>query len=180
MGMILLYGILILLILVIVAIILLIRSLKRKSNGGIGCSILIFAFVIFILLGNTIDEMNLDKDDVRNDLKFLGVELIEEFEILDNDVTGMPERYQETELKVSKNDVAKLISRIINSKNFVDSSKGVINKNKFSGLESEILNFEYPEFYARELNIEINGIPTHLILSIDKISNDVRYQKFED
>lgn len=178
--MVLLFGILILLILVLVAIILLIQSVKRKSNVGIGCSIFIFAFVIFILLGNTIDEISLDKDDVKNDLKYLGVDLREDFEILDNDVTGMPEQYQETKLNVSNNDAAKLIAMIKNSKNFVNSSNGVINKNNLSGLENEILNFEYPEFYSRELNFEIDGIKTNLILSINKTSNGVRYQKFED
>ena len=84
MGMILLFEILILVILSIIALIILIRSLKRKSNGGIGCSILILIFVIFILQGNYIDEMTINKDDVKKDLKFIGVELREEFEILDN------------------------------------------------------------------------------------------------
>jgi hypothetical protein len=124
--------------------------------------------------------MTLNKDDIKNDLKFIGVELKEDFVILDIVVTGMPERYQETKLKVSNNDASKLISMIRNSKNFVYSSNEIINKNNSSELESEILNYEYPEFYSRELNFEINGIPTKLILSIEKNSNDVRYQKFED
>jgi len=180
MGVGLLIGFLILIILIVVAIILLVYSLKRKSKVGLGCSTVILIFVILVFSANSIDEIMLDKEDIRNDLKFLNVELSEDFEILDNKITGMPEFFQETELKISNKDALKIITLIKSSKNFVDYSKIKDNNQFLSNSKSEIKNYRYPEFYSREFYGEVNNIATRFTIYIKEGSNKIEYKKFED
>jgi len=46
--------------------------------------------VMLTLLTNTLDELKISKKDVISDLKHVEIELKFEFEIINNNVTGMP------------------------------------------------------------------------------------------
>src|ERR1035437_7546777 len=183
MGVGLLYGLIFLLLFLLAGIGLLIYSRKKKSKIGLAVSIIMLLLVIFALLTNTIDEFSISKKDIISDLKHIDIELQDDFEITNNKVTGMPERIQETEIQISKEDKDRIIKQIRNSANF----KSFANKSELSndtdteqfGFSDKILNFKYPEFYSRETYTKIGNFPTRLFLSIYDNSNIIKYQRIE-
>ena len=94
----LLKGLIFLLIISVFGVFLFIRSIKRKSKIGIIISILIGIFVTLCLSINTLDELTHTKKDVLNDLIYVDIDLKNNFKIIDNTVSGMPERNQETKI----------------------------------------------------------------------------------
>ena len=180
--MILIYGLIFLLIFSSIGIGLLIYSRRKKSKVGLIISIVMILLVILTLLGNTIDELTISKDDIIKDFKHINIELKDEFKITKNKVTGFPERIQETEIQITQKDKEKIISEIRNSINFKSYKNGkeLTKNNEQYGTSIKIFNFRYPEFYSRRKYTEIDSFPTRLILSIYDNSNKIKYQRFED
>lgn len=117
-------------------------------------------------------------------MQVINLNLKDTFKILENDVSGMPERYQKTKIEISNADKQKLIEEIINSKNYEDlKTEEDIKKNSEKDdryTSKNILNYKYPDFYSREFYTEINNIPTRFFLKLDIKSNELEYQKIED
>ena len=184
MGVGLLYGLLLLIIFFLTGIGLLIYSRKKKSKIGLVVSIAMLLLVIFVLLTNTIDELSISKKDIVSDLTYLKIELNDDFCITKNNVTGMPERIQETELQISQKDKERIISEIKNSANFKSfaTQQELANDTDTEqfGTSEKIFNFKYLEFYSRETYTKIDNFPTRLFISIYDNSNTIRYQRIED
>ncbi|MCA4777813.1 hypothetical protein [Empedobacter stercoris] len=178
------YLLIILVILTTCCLIWLFISIKKKSKIGIIIPILFFLFVGFLFSLNYIDENTISNEDVKNDLQVINLNLKDTFKILENDVSGMPERYQKTKIEISNADKQKLIEEIINSKNYEDlKTEEDIKKNSEKDdryTSKNILNYKYPDFYSREFYTEINSIPTRFFLKLDIKSNELEYQKIED
>lgn len=133
---------------------------------------------------NYMDEKTITNEDVEKDLRVMNLKLNDNFTIIENDVSGMPERNQRTKIEISYVDKKRLISEITNSNNFKD-----LKTDKEISLDSEkdnrytskeILNYKYPEFYSREYYTDIENIPTRVFLQIDIKNNILEYQKIED
>ena len=184
MGVGLLIGLLLLIIFFLAGIGLLIYSRKKKSKIGLAVSIAMLLLVSFVLLTNTIDELSISKKDIVSDLKYINIELKDDFEIKSNNVTGMPERIQETEIQITQKDKDRIISEIKNSANF----KSFANEQELTndtdteqfGTSGKIFNFKYPEFYSRETYTKIDNFPTRLFVSIYDNTNTLKYQRIED
>jgi hypothetical protein len=178
-----LIGFFILIILVIIFVLLLIRTLRKKSKIGIIVYGIILVILISIFFVNNIDEIQITKQDVKNDLKHFNITLKNDFIIENNSVSGMPERNQETKLKISENDAKNIILEIKKSNNFIEfknDAEFLKNNNSENAEENgEILNIKYPTFYSRELYKTINNISTRLYLNINENENILQYQKFE-
>ncbi|MNK55026.1 hypothetical protein D3C87_740260 [compost metagenome] len=184
MGMTLIYGLLILLILLLIGLIVLIVSLKKKSISGILISVLLITPIFSVLLANTFDELSISKNDVISELKHLGVVLKDDFKIVDNKVTGMPERYQETEITISiadRNRIIKVISEAENFKSFKNDEEIATDTTYEQFYNSnKILNLKYPEFYRKEISKEIDHISTRISLTVYEKDNVIIYQRIED
>jgi hypothetical protein len=140
---------------------------------------------MLLLSTNTIDELSISKKDVISDLNHLNIKLKDDFEIINNKVTGMPERIQETKIKISQKDKNKIINEIRNSANFktLINELDFIKNSSFDSVESEntLHNFKYPKFYSREIHIKINNkIPKLFCLSIYDDNTIIKYQIIED
>ena len=184
MGMGLIYGLIILLIFLSLGIGLYIYSRKKKSKIGLTISVIMIVSVILTLLTNTIDEFCISKKDVISDLKHIGIELKDDFKITNNNVTGMPERIQETEIQISREQKDRIISEIRNSANFISyANESELSSDKNTeqfGTSDIIFNFKYPKFYSRETYTKIDNLPTRLFVSIYDNSNTIKYQRIED
>ena len=184
MGMVLIYGIIFLLIILFIGVIIFVYSRKKKSKIGLIISSLLILFVILCLLTNNIDEWTITKKEVAIDLKYLGIHLKDNFEITENKVSGMPERYQETELSISEKDKEQILNIITKSANFKSYSSGeeIIKdtSNDQNVMSEQILNYKMPEFYSREKYCRIENFPTRLILTVDDKSKILKYQRIED
>lgn len=134
------------------------------------------------LLSNSIDESSITKNDVKNDLKYFEVELIDNFEIKTNIVRGFPERIQETEIVITNKDKEKIISEIKNtsSLNSYDfSSISYTGDEEFDSVY-KISNLEPPYFYYQIKTIKrVNGLFTRFHLILRNNSNIIEYSKFE-
>jgi len=184
MGMVLIYGLIFLLVFLSIAVGLFIYSKKKKSKVGLTISIVMIAMAILALLTNTIDEFTISKKDVVSDLKHIDIELKDDFEITNNKMTGMPERTQETEIKISQKDKDRLISEIKNSANFKSftNRQEIINDTDTEqfGTSEKVYNFKYPEFYSRETYTNIDNFPTRILVTIYDETNTLKYQRIED
>ena len=133
---------------------------------------------------NRIDELTISKNDIISDLRHIDIELKDDFEIKSNNVTGMPERMQETEIKISQTDKERIIRKITKSPNFRSfaNEKELVNDKDIDqyGASDKIFNFKYPEFYSRETYIKIDNIPTRLFVSLYDDTNIIKYQRIED
>ncbi len=173
--MIIIYGLISLLIFLSIGIVLFIYSKRKKSKVGMTISVVMIVLVFLALLTNTIDEFTITKKDIITDLKQVDIELIDHFEIINNKVTGMPERIQETEIQVTQKDKDRIISEIKNSANF----QSFANKQDLAS-DGVIFNFKYPEFYSREILQIMDNIPTRIFVSIDDNTNILKYQRIEE
>lgn len=182
--MVLIYGLIFLLVFLSIAVGLFIYSKKKKSKVGLTISIVMIAMAILALLTNTIDEFTISKKDVVSDLKHIDIELKDDFEITNNKMTGMPERTQETEIKISQKDKDRLISEIKNSANFKSftNRQEIINDTDTEqfGTSEKVYNFKYPEFYSRETYTNIDNFPTRILVTIYDETNTLKYQRIED
>ncbi len=182
MGMILIYGLIFLLFFLSIGIGLFIYSRKKKSKIGHTISVVMILVVILALLTNTIDEFTISKKDIISDLKHIDIELKDDFKITDNEVTGMPERIQVTEIQITQKDKDRIINEIKKSANFKSFANGqeMANDTEQFGTSGKVFNFKYPEFYSRETYSTIDNIPTRLFVSIYDNTNTLKYQRIED
>jgi ABC-type transport system involved in multi-copper enzyme maturation permease subunit len=184
MGMILIYGLILLFIFSVIGIGLFIYSRKKKSKIGLAISILIVLLVILSLFTNTIDEVSISKKDIVSDLRHINIVLKDDFKITKNNVTGMPERIQETEIKISQKDKDRIINEIKHSANFklFANEQELTNDSDTEqfGTSDKVFNFKYPECYSREAYTKIDNYPTKLFVLIYEKSNTIKYQRIED
>lgn len=173
--MILIYGLIYLLIYLSIGIGLFIYSKRKNSKVGLIISAVWVVLVILAFLANTIDEFTTSKKDIITELKLIDIELKGDFEIINNKVTGMLERIQETEIQITQKDKDRIISEIKNSTNF----QSFTNKHDLAS-DGVIFNFKYPEFYSREYLSIIDNVPTRICVSIDDNTNKLKYKRIED
>jgi len=128
---------------------------------------------ITVLLSNTIDEFTISKKDVISDLSHLGIELKDDFKIIHNTVSGMPERIQETEIEISPKDKVRLITKI------KDMNGSPLSYNEQVPIDTNTLNSSEPTFYLRETSMKIDNIYTQFFFSISEENNIIRYQRIE-
>ena len=171
-----LFSILIWLILILLILIWLFISFKKKRKFGIIVSSIFFLILISFYFSNDIEELTFGKEEVKNDLKNLNITFNDDFKIIDNKISGMPERYQDTKLLISKKDRNKIIYDIKNSKNFkkLKNEKEIINNSE------EILNFKYPDFYSKEILKKNDNYPTKILIFINDNCDTINYQRIED
>jgi hypothetical protein len=187
MGVGVLIGFVIIILLFVVAIVIFNMFRKRgKTKIGLIVSGLIIIFCVSTLFMNSIDSFTHSKKDVHKDLEYARIELFEDFDILGNEVTGMPERFQKTTLAISENDKDRIIKEIENSKDFrISEMKQVlVRTNHYGKLEknkTHIANYKYKDEYVRESYYKKdNYVPIVLVVSLKKDSKSIEYERIED
>lgn len=156
-------------------------SIRKKSVIGIIISTILIIPIVLTLLMNTIDELSISKKDIISDLKHLQIDLKDDFKIIDNTVTGMPERIQETKVEISERDKKQIVKAITNALNFksFETKHEIIVDNEQFNTSDKISNFKYPEFYSREVYKNIDNIPTRVSLTLDESRNEIKYRILE-
>lgn len=182
MGIKLIYGLILLTIITIIGIFLLIYSIKKKWKIGIAISIVLLVLVTMGLFTNQIDRLTTTKADLRQQLGYAQIDLQDDFRIIGNSISGMPERLQITKLLISKNDRKRIINNIEKSRNFqtfTSSDSLTNNTNLSTGKIGESFNASCPEFYVRELSALVDDYPTEIQVSIDAGSDTLIYQQYQ-
>jgi hypothetical protein len=176
----------ILLFLVIIFVWLLIRSIRVRSKIGIVVYGIILVALLSIFFINNIDEVLYSKSDARKDLLLANLVLNDDFEIIKNEVVGMPERFQKTILKISEHDKIRIINEIKNGKSFkkLKESRALYSQmwNEKSPRNKVVFtNYFYNNQYIRESYYrEKEYVPIHMEISLAEKSNLVELNRIED
>ncbi len=178
------YGLIILVIIFFFAILLFINSKKKKSIVGLIVSFIIILGIIYVFLINNIDEWTISKKDVIADLKNINLELKDNFEIINNKVTGLSERNQETEILVSTKDKLVIIENIEHSSDYKDfkNEKAYLSDTTINPInkEGQIISYSNGDEFHREKYSLMDNYPTRISLTLDRKSNIVSYERIED
>lgn len=186
MGVGVLIGFFILVFLVIIFIWLLIRTVKRKSKVGIIFYGIILIALLSIFFMNDIDEILYSKSDAKKDLQLANLVLNDDFEIIKNEVVGMPERFQKTELKISELDKNRIISEIKNGENFKKLNQSRVLYDQMWNENSPrnkivFTNYFYNDHYIRESYYrEKEYVPILMEISLTENSNILELERIED
>mgnify|MGYP006094324579 CR=1 FL=1 len=154
----------------------------RKVFGGICGGI--FLLCISIFFTNSIASFSFSKDDARKDLEYANIELNDDFEIIENKVTGMPERFQKTELLISIKDAQRIIDEIKKGEDFnISRTSNILWQERRDGERNKIVttNYKYRDHFYREGYFrENNYVPIHIIVKFKEGSNILEYDRNED
>lgn len=187
MGMGLIYGI-ILLILFALSAPIIFFVLKKNGRPKLGLLIasIIILIVLFFYFTNDIDQKLYSKFDVKMDLKLANLYLKDDFEILNNKVDGMPERFQFTEIRITENDKNRIISEIKNGKSFKKSVSSRILYDQMwdeNGIRNKVVftNYFYNNKYIRESYYRKDEyVPTLMTVALTEKSNILTFSRVED
>ena len=186
MGVGLLIGLFILLFLVIIFICLLISTINRRSKKGILIYSIILIGLLSIFFTNNIDEFLYSKSDAKKDLKLANLFLNDDFKIIKNEVVGMPERFQMTEIEISERDKIRIINEIKNGKSFKKAKNTRVlysqiwNKNCYKN-KVIFTNYIINERYIRESYYkEKEYVPILMEISLTEKSNILELSRTED
>ncbi len=178
--------VIIILLLILTPIIFLIFRKNGKTKTGFLLSGIITFFCFYFLFTNTIASFTHSKSDVKKDLEYANIELLEDFEILNNEVTGMPERFQKTTLKITENDKNRLIREIEDAKEFDIKKNSCVflcfeYSQKLESNKSYFANYKFNEEYIRESYFQKDDyVPIIMIISLTMESNKLQYERIED
>ena len=157
----------------------LVDAVRKRSKWGIVIYALLVLLMVRILGMNYIDQWTISKKDVVADFAFMDLEIKDDFEIIKMQVSGMPERNQETEIRVSNSDKARMINDIKSARDFNSLAQLPISDNLQEEGSKRWFNFDEKDFFLRKAWIYFNGVPTRIFLSVYKEGNRVQYQRFE-
>ena len=181
-----LIGFFILIFLVIIFIWLLIRAIRKRSKLGIIVYGIILVALLSIFFTNNLDEVSYSKSDARKDLQLANLVLNDDFEIIKNEVVGMPERFQKTKLKISERDKIRIINEIKNGKSFkkLNESRALYSQmwNEKSPRNKIVFtNYLYNNQYIRESYYrEKEYVPILMEISLTEKSNILELNRMED
>ena len=159
---------------------------RGKRKLGIVIAIVLALIVIIPLLSLGLEGRFYNKTDAMEDLKLANLKLNDDFEIISNKVTGMPERFQYTELRLTKKDRNRIIYEIKNGVNFKKSKKTRILRNEMWGknsIRNEVVFTDYQwnnEFIRESYYRQDNYVPTLMIVSLKENSDTLRFERIEN
>lgn len=144
----------------------------------------ILSFILFLIFlnfvfTNSINAFLYSKSDVKKDLKILKIDLKDDFKIVDNEIEGFPEYYQETKLVISERDKNKIIDKIKSAKNFIKYNSTALSQAEYQLMEREnkiILNYQNNNsFFKSHLEKNSADGKDEIFLIVEKESDTLYY-----
>ena len=161
-----------------------------KKNGkkkiGIVVSIILISIVVIPIILFGLEGKFYNKADAREDLKLANIELFNDFEIISNNVNGIPERYQYTTLRLSKDDRNRIINEIKNGENFTESNGTRLLYNEMwdkNSVRNKVVFTDYfwkNEFVRESYYRQDNYVPTLMIVRLKENSDTLKLTRIED
>ena len=157
---------------------------KRKA-GIITATVLALIVLVPLFSIATAGEFY-TKSAAKDDLKLANLKLNDDFEIISNKVEGMPERFQYTKLKLTKNDRNRIITEIKNGVNFKNSSETEILKEEMWSEKSKRNTIVYTDYfynndYVRESYYRKDDyVPILMTVYLNENSDTLTLSRIED
>lgn len=157
------------------------------KKAGIVVALLLASIVLIPFFLLYFESELYSKSDARKDLDKLGIELQDDFEIEKNKISGVPEYYQFTDLKISYADKVQIINSIKSSLNYAerDSTEPL----RFKIMEGDLWkkdtvishNFLFKNKITREIyENKPNIIPCNIKIEVSENSNIVKIERIEE
>lgn len=128
------------------------------------------------------------KSDAEKDLELINIKLKDDFEIISSKISGMPEYYQNTELKISPKDNLRIIEQVKQSSDFKkynQYSDLMINVYEFRAtVDSNYVKFwnrQSGKVFSRGYSKYVKGIvPIKITIELSLNSDTLFIKRFED
>lgn len=126
------------------------RVYGKKRSGAISAMILAVIFIL-IAMQPWISDWTFNKKDVRKILLYHGLELKDDFKILQNESGGFRDYYQTFTIKISDGDYKQIASKIRSSKNYKGLFTDLTKQLPISDYKNhDTIDFETNYNYERE------------------------------
>jgi hypothetical protein len=126
----------------------------QKPKLGIIISSIVISFFVYIVLSPWIEDWLYGKEEVNYALNFIHINLKDDYEIIENEITGLSDYYETFTLQISKND-----TKLLQNKAFKNAKINQLN----------ILELDFHS--SRETK---NGT-FHFVVTLDTINNYLSY-----
>ena len=126
----------------------------QKPKLGIIISSIVISFFVYIVLSPWIEDWLYGKEEVNYALNFIHIKLKDDYEIIENEITGLSDYYETFTLQISKND-----TKLLQNKAFKNAKINQLN----------ILELDFHS--SRETK---NGT-FHFLVTLDTINNYLSY-----
>jgi hypothetical protein len=156
-----------------------------KKKLGIAVAIILASIVIIPLLCSSFEGTFYNKTDAKEDLRLANLKLDDDFEIISNNVSGMPERYQYTKLKLTEKDKNRIIAEIKNGKGFKESNETDLLYTEMwneKSVRNKVIdtNYLFGDGYIRESYFrEGEYVPIHITVSLSADSDTLDLERIE-
>lgn len=158
-----------------------------KKTGHKKAGIVIASFLVLIVLVPAflmIFESELYwKSDAINDLDEIGISLMDDFEILENEIVGSIDYYQTTKLLISSRDRASIIKKIKTSNNYksIDYNKTLSGEMNRQVSKKVIWNYKLNDSFVREsYEKKDKYVPIEITMTLRRESNTLELSKIMD
>ena len=143
-------------------------------------------FLIGLILSVVFEDELFSKNDATELVEDLNFKLNDDFELIKNEsFSGIGDYYHTFILEISDNDKNRLINEIKSSPNFMNdsiySTRKLVYPDRHKGKKT-VWNYQNKTSYVREY-FQPNGegsAPTNRIISLDRISNELRFDDIDD
>ena len=148
-----------------------------KRRAGKIIALILTGIFLLILFSPWISDWIYNKQDVRKVLSFHGIELNDDFKILENESGGFRDFYETFTIKISDNDFYNISQKIKTSKNYKGFFKDYYNLPSSDYKSNDTIDFETPNFYEREYfsSKEMNNGTFHFRFQLDKQNKELDY-----
>lgn len=141
-------------------------------------------FLVYIFNMNTIDAFTHTKSDVLTDLAIAKLVLKNDFEIMNNDVTGFPERMQKTSLKISYADAYRISNEIKDGDEYKTRYQThILERTNWHNTNDTIKTTDYyfnGDYVRESYKKNNNYVPISMIVSLNVFGKTIEYERIED
>lgn len=154
----------------------------HKNAGLVTASILALIVLVPAFL-MTFESELYTKSEAKKELNRIEISLENDFEIIENEIVGMPEYYQTTNLLISCSDRAKIIEEIRNSDNFqtIESGNSFLDTTNRKASGKLIWNYSIEDSFVREsYEKEDEYVPISVKVTLKMESDTLELKKIMD
>ena len=158
------------------------KKLGHKTAGIVTATIL--ALIVLVPTFFMVFESQLyTKFEAEKELNGIGISFENDFEMVENEIVGMPEYYQTTNLLISSSDRTKIIEKIKNADNFqiIETGNNLFDTMKRTASGKIVWNYGMDDSFVRESYEKEDGyVPISVKVTLKNESDTLELKKIID
>lgn len=158
------------------------KKIGYKTAGIVTAAIL--ALIVLVPSFFMVFESQLyTKSEAEKVLNGIGINLKNDFKMVKNEIVGMPEYYQTTDLLISSSDRMKIIEEIKNANNFqiIETGNILLDSIKRKASGKMVWNYSINDSFVRESYEKEDGyVPISVKVTLEMESDTLELKKIMD